>query len=207
MVSIGFLLVRVLSTHTATYWFLAWNLLLAWLPLLFSWWLVLRLPNRRWFSPLNVLLTILWLGFLPNTFYIASDIIHLKATGGISILFDVTMMLSFTWNGFLLGYTSVYLIHQQLKKRLGRYEAHSLIAFVFLLVSFAIYLGRYLRWNSWDVLINPAGLLFDVSDSFVNPSSHPRAFTTTLMFFVLTTSIYAVGYQLAASVSAAHETE
>jgi uncharacterized membrane protein len=69
---------------------------------------------------------------------------------------------------------------------------------VLLLCSFAIYLGRYLRWNSWDVLFNPAGLVFDVSEPFINPTSHPQVFTTTLMFFVLLASIYIVCYQLVA---------
>jgi uncharacterized membrane protein len=71
-----------------------------------------------------------------------------------------------------------------------------MVAVVLLLCSFAIYLGRYLRWNSWDVLINPAGIIFDVSEPFISPTSHPQAFTTTLMFFVLLGSIYAVIYRL-----------
>jgi uncharacterized membrane protein len=66
-------------------------------------------------------------------------------------------------------------------------------------------MGRYLRWNSWDVLFNPAGLIFDVSEPFVNPAGHPQVFTTTLMFFVLLGSIYAVGYQLVSLAREAHD--
>jgi uncharacterized membrane protein len=195
-VSIGFVIVRVLSTGQTTYVFLAWNLLLAWLPLLFSWLLVLRLQKTRWFTVENIFLTFLWLGFLPNTFYIVSDLVHLKDTGSISILFDLVMFISFAWNGFVLGYMSLFLVHREIKRRYGRLPAHITAAAALLLCSFAIYLGRYLRWNSWDILINPMGLIFDVSDSFINPAAHPNAFTTTLMFFVLLTSIYAVSYEL-----------
>lgn len=190
------LFARFIAAGNWYFWFLGWNLFLAWVPLFFSWWLVRRLPTSRWLTWQNVVLTLLWLGFLPNAFYLVSDFIHLRSTGDVSILFDTVLLASFTFNGFVLGYISLYMVHKQLRQRLPRMTANGLAAGVLLLCSFAIYLGRYLRWNSWDVLVNPAGLLFDVSEPFVNPASHPQAFTTTLMFFVLLTSIYAVSYEL-----------
>lgn len=196
LVSVGYLVARMLTTGSYDYWFLLWNLTLAWLPLLFAFWLVARLRKTRWASPGNLILTFLWLGFLPNSFYMVSDLIHLGVTGEISILFDAVLFVSFIWNGFLLGFCSLYVIHQELRKRLPRPRADAVIGVVLLLCSFAIYLGRYLRWSSWDVLINPAGVLFDVSDPFINPTAHPQAFTTTLMFFVLLSSIYVTGFEL-----------
>jgi uncharacterized membrane protein len=196
LVSVGFLLVRFIDTHSLELAFLLWNLILAWLPLIFGIWLLARLRDHPWSSPGNVLLTFLWLGFLPNAFYMVSDLIHLNVSGQISILFDAVLFVSFIWNGFLLGYASLYMIHRELRHRLPAIRADAWIGVVLLLCSFAIYLGRYLRWSSWDVLINPAGVLFDVSDPFVNPTAHPQAFTTTVMFFVLLSSIYVVGYQL-----------
>lgn len=195
-VSVGFLVVRMFATGRYSYWFLAWNLFLAWLPLVFAWWLLARLKTTPWLSFGNIVLTFLWLGFLPNAFYIASDIIHLTQADHISLLYDVVMFLSFTFNGFLVGYISLYGLHNQLKKRVSHKQAYAMVAGVLLLCSFAIYLGRYLRWNSWDILLNPAGLIFDVSEPFLNPVGHPQVFSTTLMFFVLLTSIYAVSYQL-----------
>lgn len=191
-VSVGFLVARFIATGQATYGFLAWNLFLAWLPIAFGWWLAFRLRTTRWLSASNIILTFLWLGFLPNAFYIASDIIHTTETGSISLLYDVVMFLSFTFSGFILGYVSLYGVQRQLKKRFGAKTAFYIAYGVLLLCSFAIYLGRYLRWNSWDILLNPAGLIFDVSEPFINPSEHPQVFTTTLMFFVLLASIYAV---------------
>lgn len=197
LVSVSLYLARVWATQSTTYWFLVWNLLLAWLPLGFAWWLIARLPRHRWLSAGNIVLTLLWLGFLPNAFYIASDIIHLRTLiDSVSPLYDVVMFLSFTFNGFVLGYLSLYSIQNRLKARLGVVAASWIVAGVLLLCSFAIYLGRYLRWNSWDILLNPAGVIFDVSEPFINPTDHPQVFTTTLMFFVLLGSIYAVSYQL-----------
>jgi len=200
------LVVRFVSTGTFGFWFLSWNLLLGWIPLLAAWWLVKRLKTTAWLSVGNLVITFLWLGFLPNAFYLVSDLIHLRNTGDISILYDVVMLVSFTWNGFILGYISLYLIHEQLRKRVGGPNAAGIVALVLILCSFAIYLGRYLRWNTWDVLINPAGIIFDVTDPLVNPAAHPQAFTTTLMFFVLLSSIYAVGYQLVAILRSAPKT-
>lgn len=190
---------RVVATNQPTYWFLVWNLFLAWVPLGFAWWLIARLNRTPWLSLANILLSLLWLGFLPNAFYISSDLIHLaRHTGSVSLLYDVVMFLSFTFNGFLLGFLSLFGIQAQLKKRVSGHTAGSLVAVVLVLCSFAIYLGRYLRWNSWDIVVSPAGLIFDVSDPFINPGNHPQVFTTTLMFFVLLGSIYLICYQLVA---------
>ena len=53
-----------------------------------------------------------------------------------------------------------------------------------------------MRWNSWDVLLNPAGILFDISDKLIHPLTNLDMFTTTLSFFILLGSLYIVGWQL-----------
>jgi len=195
-VSLLLLGLRILESETTRYWFLVWNLALGWLPLLFAWWLVSRVRRTRWLSWQNALLSVLWLGFLPNSFYLVSDLIHLRVTGEVSLLYDVVLFCSFIFNAYLAGFMSLYLLHRELLHRLQRQNAHTVVAAVLLACSFAIYLGRNLRWNTWDVLINPAGLLFDVSDRVVNPSLHPQSFVTTATFFVLLGSMYVVIWQL-----------
>jgi uncharacterized membrane protein len=74
------------------------------------------------------------------------------------------------------------------------------VAIILLLCSFAIYLGRYLRWNTWDILVNPAGILFDVSDRFINPAAYPRTFSTTACFFVLLGSAYVFVWSAVAAI-------
>jgi uncharacterized membrane protein len=187
---------RSVESQTDRYWFLTWNLILAWLPLAFVWWLVTRLRKTAWWSWPNIGLTLLWLGFLPNSFYLMSDLIHLHETGEVSLLYDIVMFMSFIFNGLVAGFMSLFLVHRELLKRVAYEKAHGLIILIILACSFAIYLGRSLRWNSWDILINPAGLLFDVSDRVVNPAAHPQTFVTTVTFFVLLLSVYLVIWEL-----------
>lgn len=196
LVSVLLYVGRTVHYQDNWYWFLNWNLFLAWIPLLIAWKLVKWLDNNLWVSWQGMGLSLLWLLFLPNSFYISSDIIHLLIPKSGNALYDTVMLLSFSINGFILGFLSLVLIHRQLVKRIKRVNAHILISAILLLCSFAIYLGRYLRWNTWDVLINPAGLLFDVSDRIINPISHPQTFVTTLSFFVLLGSIYTVLWQM-----------
>lgn len=187
---------RSIESQTDRYWFLLWNLFLAWLPILFAYWLTVRLRTFAWLSWQNIALTLLWLGFLPNSFYLVSDLIHLHETGEVSLLYDIVMFTSFIFNAYIAGFMSLYLVHRELVKRTAYRYAYLGIAGVLLACGFAIYLGRSLRWNSWDVLINPAGILFDVSDRVVNPAAHPQSFVTTATFFLLLLSTYAVIWEL-----------
>jgi uncharacterized membrane protein len=174
-----------------------WNLFLAWLPLLFAGILVQQLHTQRWLRWQTMLTTALWLGFLPNSFYLVTDFIHLQHTMNASLLYDSVLLFSFSINGFILGYLSLAMIHKELNKRLQARDVHIILGIVFLACSFAIYLGRYLRWNTWDVLINPAGILFDVTDQFINPGAYGQSFLTTMLFFVFIGSTYAIMYRFA----------
>lgn len=189
---------RVAASGSSRYIFLIWNLFLAWIPLGLAINISQRLKRRPWSNLGTIVMTLLWLGFLPNSFYIISDFVHVHATGEISTLFDSAMITSFAFNGLILGVMSLYILHKELVKRTSRIIAHSVAAGILLLCSFAIYLGRYLRWNTWDIIIDPAGLLFDVSDRIINPTAHPSTFSTTATFFLLLSSIYVVSYNLVA---------
>lgn len=197
-VSLGMLVVRFISSGTVHYWFLAWNLFLAWLPVVFAWLLRQNRHLRPFVHWTNVVYLLLWLGFLPNSFYILSDYVHLSVTNEVTLLYDVVLFGSFAINGMILGLMALLMVHEELLKRVKQQYAHAIIALVLVLCSFAIYLGRYLRWNTWDVLVNPAALLFDVSDRIINPGSYPRTFTTTIIFLVFLSSIYYVVWEIVA---------
>lgn len=191
-VSLVILLIHIITTDSFLYWYLGWNLLLAWLPLLFVVLLRKSLKYHPWLAWRPMIWTVLWLSFLPNSFYIISDLLHLQNVSTNDVLYDTVMMVSFMLNGLILGYISLYQVHQELKKRLSITWVNSLISLSLLVCSFAIYLGRDLRWSSWDLLINPQGILFDISNQFINPRQHLQAFTTTLMFFVILGTFYIV---------------
>jgi uncharacterized membrane protein len=192
-VSVGILIVHIISTHSFIYWYLGWNLLLAWLPLLFVVLLRRSLEYHPWLALRPMIWTVLWLAFLPNSFYIVSDLLHLQSVSTTDVLYDTVMMVSFMINGLLLGYISLYQVHQELKKRLNSATwTNGLISLSLVVCSFAIYLGRDLRWSSWDLIVNPQGILFDISNQIIDPLHHLQAFTTTLMFFVLLGTFYLV---------------
>ncbi len=188
--------VRVVMTNSYDYLFLLWNLFLAWLPLVFAWLLFSRTDSRGllW-SRLNIFYFVLWLLFLPNALYLVTDFVHL--TGYFDDpqrLFDIVLFATYAVQGILLGCLALLLVHIRAVQRFGRYG--HLIAIGALFASgFAIYMGRYLRWNSWDVVINPFGLLFDVSDRVINPTSHIATFSITLLFFSLYGALYYVVWQ------------
>ncbi|HXY17835.1 MAG TPA: DUF1361 domain-containing protein [Candidatus Nitrosopolaris sp.] len=187
---LAFFVVRVILTDSSSFDFIPGNLVLAWLGLVFGWLLIRQLKVTRWASWQNISLSVLWLFFLPNTWYMLTDFIHVYPTGEISELYDIAMIGSLVITGFILGFTSLYLVHKELFKRFGAKPSAYLVAGVILLSSFAIYLGRDLRWNSWDVIANPSGLILNVSDRIIDPLGHLRAFNVTGLFFVLISVLY-----------------
>lgn len=195
-VSVLLLVVRMIVAGNGKFSFMIWNLALAWLPVLFALGFRLNMGKHRLLSWQNLLLLGLWLGFLPNSFYLMSDLIHLQSSGEASILYDIAMMMSFIINGLILGYTSVYIVHTELLKKWSDRTVLVFLGGVFMACGFAIYLGRYLRWNTWDIILNPFGILFDLSERVVNPVLHIQTYVVTLTFFVLLSATYAAIYQL-----------
>jgi uncharacterized membrane protein len=171
-------------------WYLIWNLFLAWIPMILGYALVRQLRHKAWSSWTGISLTLAWLLFLPNSFYMVSDYIHLQDMVRSNVLFDSLTFTLFILNGLILGYTSLYMVQSQLRRRISRLQSEAFVGVLLLLCSFAIYLGRDLRWNSWDVLINPAGILFDISERVIDPLAHPAAFVTTSLFFIFLAGLY-----------------
>ncbi len=187
---IAFLLLRVLITGTGRYWFVPENLALAWISFGLAWLLVRNLKKQRWLSWQNIGLTTLWLLFLPNAWYVLTDFIHVFPNGEISQLFDIILIFLLVLNGFALGIAGLFLVQRQLLARRGLADSWLFVEAAILISSFAVYLGRDLRWNSWDIIANPSGLLFNVSDRIVDPFGSQRALNITLLFFILINVAY-----------------
>lgn len=190
LVSVGLFAYGAWRNHSLEFNYLLWNLFLAWLPLAFAVRLVMALRSKLWSSWEAMALSTLWLVFLPNSFYMISDFIHLQDVPRVNLIYDTVMMTSFIYTGVTLGFSSLYLVHLQLRRRISRRAATSCVALTLLVSSAAIYIGRDLRWNSWDILTNPGGLLFDVSDRLLHPASYPNMLVTVLSFFILLLSMY-----------------
>lgn len=187
---------RVAATGSAKLAFLNWNLLLAWLPLLFAWWLSYTLKRQRWLSLNGLVLSLFWLLFLPNSFYIVTDFIHLSETEGVSLVYDAVMIMSFALTGLLLGCMSTGIVHGELIKRVSRRRALDIIGSSFLVSGLAIYLGRTLGYNSWDILANPFGLFMDVVERLANPGAYGGMYSMMLLFFIYISAVYTAYYHL-----------
>ncbi|PWS30828.1 DUF1361 domain-containing protein [Pedobacter paludis] len=178
---------RYFITDTKVFLFLNWNLFLAFIPWVISSFMVLNNLNKK-FS--LIILIISWILFFPNSPYILTDLFHLRLHGSVPIWFDLIQILSFAWTGLVYGFISLMDIEKLLSSRLNKKWVNSLVVSFLFLSSFGIYLGRYLRWNSWDIISNPLGLAGDIFDRFVNPSSHPRTWGMTLLMGVLLNMMY-----------------
>lgn len=190
-------LYRWASTGLIHLWFLAWNLFLAWVPLIFAWLLYRRTPKGLIWDWKNSVLFTMWILFLPNAFYLVTDFVHLNRYSDIGVVYDIVLLATYTFAGFVLGYTSLFMVHVRAVQAYGKI-ANWVVAVALVLSGFAIYLGRYLRWNSWDIITNPLGLLFDVSDSIVRPEAYPLTLMTTLLFFGFLSVLYFVIWRAAA---------
>lgn len=173
-------LFRVERSGSLMYGFLCWNLFLAWIP-----WLAGQAfrsaSRRRTSSVLQLGWFALWLLFLPNAPYIATDFLHLAPRPLVPLWYDLALLLSFTGTGLLLGYASLIEVQTAVEERFSRVTGWGVAAGSLFLSGFGIYLGRFRRWNSWEVLTEPAGLFRDILDRLLNPTSHPRTYGVTLI--------------------------
>lgn len=172
-------MVRYLRTDVVRFGFLPWNLFLAWVPFVCA--LIISALSRRGNALLVVPLCVVWLLFLPNAPYLITDLVHLGPVREAPFWFDVLLLASFAINGLLLGFASLAMVQQAVRRRWGQLWGW-LLAFVALgLCGYGIYLGRFLRWNSWDVLDSPGMLVREVG-ALRDPLSRPTAIVVTALF-------------------------
>ncbi|HET6746673.1 MAG TPA: DUF1361 domain-containing protein [Candidatus Saccharimonadales bacterium] len=190
IVAIGLFAVGALRNHTFDYWYLPYNLFLGAIPLALAVGLRKLLNTYNWKNWRTVALLIIWLLFLPNSFYIFTDYIHLPEVQRVDIVQDVIMLAQFSIVGFVMGFASLWLLHTAYLRHLRAKIITPLVGVVLLLSSFAIYLGRELRWNSWDVVSNPVGLFGDVWSIVAHPSAHPGLISVTLSYFAVLVTLY-----------------
>jgi len=196
-VCLGLVCAQIVWTGNIRYGFLAWNLFLAWLPLAFALLAQERFQQaaaRNWrFAGLAGA----WLLFFPNAPYIFTDLIHLTARFSAHFWVDLVLILSCALTGLVLGFVSLYLMQGLVKRMLGGPASWLFIAGVAGLSGFGVWLGRFLRFNSWDVLCRPVELCSGLGFWVANPRGHRASlafpalfgtflFITYLMLYALT---------------------
>jgi uncharacterized membrane protein len=173
------LVLRAARAQNTAFFFLVWNLFLAAIPFAAAEvfarakWHVARWPAFA-----------VWLLFLPNAPYIVTDFIHLRARPPVPLWYDVLLLISCAGAGLLLGYGSVMLVQRAIARRWGVRTGWAVAVGSILLSAFGIYLGRFLRFNSWEALTDPMPLFSDISVHLMNPMDHPKAFAVTILYGV-----------------------
>ncbi|WP_410513345.1 DUF1361 domain-containing protein [Paenibacillus sp. BR2-3] len=189
---------RVVSLRTDTYYaFLIWNLLLAWIPFLFSM-TAYQLDKRKLGGLLLLPLCAAWLLFFPNSPYIMTDLVHLTirssrymADGEVQsrYWYDLTMLLLFTWSGWLTGFFSLYQFQAVIYRRSSLFVSWVFVLVACALGGYGVLLGRVYRLNSWDVLTDRHQLYQLILDSL----NWQSVFFSLFIAFVLLV-IYATLY-------------
>lgn len=182
-------LFRVYLTGSSFLLFLNWNLFLAFIPWFFTSIIILK-PNLQKKKPVLLGLLFLWILFFPNALYILTDLFHLRASSLMPIWFDLILILSFAWIGLLFGFISLIDIEKLLAGYLNTNIISIISIFLLFTASFGIYIGRYLRWNSWDIIASPFSLFYDISERIINPLEHFGTWGMTILMGLLLNMFY-----------------
>src|SRR6185312_3671047 len=210
--SCGLVIIRMVHAHSVLFVFMIWNLFLGYVPYMLSGWLGRRLeekrgrlsgrPGEKWGW---VAVCLVWLLFFPNAFYMLTDLFHLHDSRNPRVpeWFDLAMIFSFAWNGLLLGVLSLRQMERLLEnKRLSKaifgprlqvplpYPTAVFVYPVIALSALGVYTGRYLRYNSWDILTDPFQLMEDIATMVIHPLSNRPAWDMILCYVILLSFVY-----------------
>ena len=188
LLSVGTLAVRMHETGSHRYTFLIWNLFLAWVPLIAA--SSAFALARRGVGALVVVLVGVWLLFFPNAPYVLTDFKHLNANGASPLWYDALMLSSFAWTALMLGFASLYLVHAIVARHANAVLGWVVVVCALGLGSFGVYLGRFARFNSWDIFTRPRHVLSVIGQETGSPLHDPKM---VIALLALTASLL-VGY-------------
>jgi uncharacterized membrane protein len=189
--------VRVASTGSGAFLNLPWNLVLAWVPFVLA--LIVYDQAVRGAGRTRLLaLGGLWLLFFPNAPYLLTDFKYLGwYSDEAPWWYDLTLLSAAACAGLALGFASLYLMHAVARRVWGAAKAWLAVGVVLLLGSFGVFLGRFERWNSWDVFTDPAPLFAQLVRGVLNPLDYPHAIAATGVFAAFLGATYVVFYAFA----------
>lgn len=188
---------RMLVLDNGTYRWLIWpNLALAWIPLAASWLACRTLAGGRKPGAATFAWAAVWLAFYPNASYIATDLIHLEwASGKSTLYYDLSLNMLAAMLGWTLGAISLWGLQLEVERRLGKGTGAVFAGTAIALGAIGVYLGRVLRWNSWDLVSRPHRIVRDAWTA----ARDPEALAFIGSFALFTGAMYVVFYTLANS--------
>ena len=181
---------RAYRSRTWTFSFLLWNLFLAWIPYIGSLvavWLQQRFP-RQW--GLLLFPGLVTVAFFPNAPYIVTDFLHLVARPPVPLWYEIGLLTSFALTGLYLGTYALRILQILITKWAGRVLGWIFALVVIGLSGMGIYVGRFLRWNSWDLLTRPKAIFYDLAVRLRYPWRYPDTYGVTLLFAALLLTFY-----------------
>lgn len=161
---------------------LVWNIFLAWIPYLFS---ISAASLQRLVPRAGLLLVVpgvLWLVFFPNAPYIVTDFLHLEQRPYVPLLYDILLLASFSWTGLFLAIASLRTMQVLVKIYLGNLISWFFVAMALGLSGLGIYLGRFERWNTWDLVFHFDTILKNTASRMLNPMDNLRFIGFTMLF-------------------------
>lgn len=185
-VCIGLVVARVAYSDSGRHIGLIWNLFLAWIPFILAYIAHAVSWRRRWLYVVIPVFAFLWLIFFPNAPYMLTDLQDLsRGTGGTPLWYDVIIVVWCSWTGMLLGVISLYLMQDIMHRAFGRFAGWVFVIVISALSSFGIYIGRFVRLNSWDILQDPAETAMEILGIVIDPSMRLATFTFLYTFFFI----------------------
>ena len=196
-VSAGILLIifRVIYSGEPDYLFLIWNLFLAYIPLFISRYIELK-HSIQDKTGLLVIFLMFWLLFYPNAPYIITDFFHLFERPEAPLWLDLIIITIFAWNGLIAGFLSLHSMQKIISTKTGTKASWMFVILILILASFGVYIGRYLRYNSWDVFFMPFYLFRDLAFIAIHPGHNKDAYGMTIGLSMFLITSYFSFYRL-----------
>ena len=199
LISVLLVVARVAYSDTGRHTGLVWNLFLAWIPFMLAYFAHLVSWRRAALYLVIPLIAFLWLIFFPNAPYMLTDLQDLsRRTFDAPLWYDVIIVVWCSWTGMLLGVISLYLMQDIIIRRFGRLTGWIFVFVISGMSSFGIYIGRFVRLNSWDILQNPTEAAQEILGIVIDPSMRLAAFTVlyTVFFLFVFLLLYSFSHML-----------
>lgn len=188
LVFIGALILfRSMYSGTMRYFFLSWNIFLAWIPYVLSIQFSVYRKKEKW---KQVFLFCSWLLFFPNALYIVTDLVHLRDETNMPWWFDAMLLFAAAFAGLLMAFVSLRNAEKYFASIFNERQVAVITFSLLFLGSFGVYLGRFERWNSWNIVNDPFELAFNILNCFINPIDNAKVWAITALF----TGVYSLLY-------------
>ena len=187
-VFIGLLITfRIFYTGSLVHLFICWNIFLAWIPYTLSNFFAEVKQKAKWKQSF---LFVSWLLFFPNALYIVTDLIHIEDNKDIPVWYDAVLLFASSFIGIMMAFVSLRKVEFYLREIFRKRIVAMLIPLILFIASFGVYLGRFERWNSWDVIKDPMALGLNIISQFISPVDHYRTWAITILFTAIYTLLY-----------------